>query len=577
VIGMLVLTMLPLISRGATIGKEVAISRHLRDGEEFTLPLPALLQHGRDLFEANWTPQEGGGRPLTKGTGNPLGDPIHPLVFPRGFNRISGPDANSCAGCHNSPLSGGNGDIVANVFVTAQRFDFAVFDGTNRASAVSSADENGKAVTLQNIGNSRATPGMFGAGYVEMVARQMTTDLQVLRNPLRPGEAASLRSKGVSFGTLKRRLDGTWDTSGVEGLPPPSLSSTNASNPPSLVIRPFHQAANVVSIREFSNNAFNHHHGIQSAERFGSVTDPDGDGFTNELTRADITAVSVFQAAMAVPGRVIPNDPEIEAAVLIGEERFSLIGCARCHVPSLPLNQEGWIYTEPNPFHPPNNLRVGDAPVLRVDLTSEDLPLPRLKPIRHVVYVAAYTDLKLHDICAGPDDPNVEVINMNAPAGSAGFFEGNRMFVTRKLWGVGKKPNYFHHGQYTTMREAILAHDGEARAEKLAFLSLSERERDSIIEFLKTLRVLPAGTANSIVDEKGVAKVWPPTRFTQITSDGEQLTIRWAGSATLYQVQRTQTLTNPQWLDIGDPLSGQSFSSLMDGPSAFFRVQVLSQ
>src|SRR5258708_10967136 len=38
--------------------------------------------------------------------------------------------------------------------------------------------------------------------------------------------------------------------------------------------------------------------------------DPDGDGFTNELTTADLTAVSLFQATLAVPGRVIPNDPE---------------------------------------------------------------------------------------------------------------------------------------------------------------------------------------------------------------------------------------------------------------------------
>src|SRR5207244_10024170 len=112
-------------------------------------------------------------------------------------------------------------------------------------------------------------------------------------------------------------------------------------------------AGNVVSIRQFSNNAFNHHHGIQSTERFGKDTDPDGDGVTNELTRADVTAVSIFQATMAVPGREIPNDPEIEAAVLAGEQRFSAIGCTSCHIPALPLNRQGWIFTEPNPFNPP--------------------------------------------------------------------------------------------------------------------------------------------------------------------------------------------------------------------------------
>lgn len=561
----------------ADIGKEVSIPRHLRDGDEFTVPLQQLLVHGRSLFEANWSPQEGGGRPLTKGNGNPLRDPSRPLVFPRNFNRVSAPDANSCFGCHNAPVSGGNGDIVANVFVTGQRFDFATFDGTNNTPTVSTTDESGKNVTLQNIGNSRATLGMFGAGYIEMVARQMTVELRAIRDTIQPGESKALTAKSISFGTLSRRAAGTWDTSAVEGIPAPSLTSTNASNPPSVTIRPFHQAGNVVSVREFSNNAFNHHHGIQSVERFGYDTDPDGDGYTNEMTRADVTAASVFQATMAVPGRVIPNDPEVEAAVLIGEERFTSIGCARCHVPSLPLNNNGWIFTEPNPFHPPNNLKVGDAPTLSVDLTSDALPQPRLKPINNVVYVAAFTDLKLHDICAGPDDPNIEAINMNQPGGSPGFFGGNRKFLTRKLWGAGRKPNYFHHGQYGTMREAILAHGGEAQAEKDAFVALTDHERNSVIEFLKTLQMLPVGTTNAIVDETGAGKLWPPTRFTSITHDGQQLTLRWAGSATLYQVQRTTTLTSPQWQDLGSPLSGQTFSSLMEGDAAFFRIRVLSQ
>src|SRR5437016_2214826 len=88
----------------SVIGLEVAIPRHLQDGEEFTIPLQHLLTHGQKLFEAVWTSQEGGGRPLTKGTGAPLSDPSARLVFPRNFNRVSAPDANSCAGCHNKPF-----------------------------------------------------------------------------------------------------------------------------------------------------------------------------------------------------------------------------------------------------------------------------------------------------------------------------------------------------------------------------------------------------------------------------------------------------------------------------------------
>jgi cytochrome c peroxidase len=497
------------------IGREVAIPHHLQDGEEFRVPLQDLLAHGQRLFTAVWTIEEGGGRPLTKGTGAGLSDPSSPLEFPRNFNRISAPDANSCAGCHNLPfgIAGGGGDIVSNVFVLGQRFDFATFDTADITPTRGAMNEAGAATQLQTIANSRATLGLFGSGYIEMLARQMTADLQAIRNSTPPGGARHLRSKGISFGTIARAPDGRWMTAAVQGIAAPSLVTTGPADPPSLIIRPFHQAGNVVSIRQFSNNAFNHHHGIQSTERFGKDTDPDGDGVTNEMTRADVTAVSIFQATMAVPGRVIPNDPEIEDAVLTGERRFASIGCTGCHIPALPLDRQGWLFTEPNPFNPasPPNLLVGQAPTLTVDLTSDELPAPRLKPSHGVVTVPAYTDLKLHDITTGlPGDPNIEALDMNQPPGSPGFFAGNGKFLTRKLWGTANEPPFFHHGMFTTLRQAVKAHDGEARSSRMAFDALTQYEQDSVIEFLKTLQVLPPGTRALVVDEHGRRKNWPP-------------------------------------------------------------------
>src|SRR5712692_9803307 len=185
---------------GATpIGREVAVPRHLQDGEEYQLPLPQLVEHGKKLFTAVWTDQEGGGRPLTKGTGAPLTDPSQPLLFPRNFNRLSAPEANSCAGCHNQPFGtpGGHGDIVANVFVLGQRFDVATFDRLNFLPTKSSVDELGRPVTEQTIANSRITIGMFGSGFIEMLARQITRDLQAIRDATLPGETHPLLSKGI--------------------------------------------------------------------------------------------------------------------------------------------------------------------------------------------------------------------------------------------------------------------------------------------------------------------------------------------------------------------------------------------
>jgi hypothetical protein len=486
------------------IGSEKAIQRHLQDGEEFEISIEALIAHGEALFRANWTVQEGAGRPLTKGTGAGLSDPRSPLLFPRNFNRISAPDANSCFGCHAVPRSGGGGDIVANVFVLGQRFDFATFDESDPVATRGSRDEQGRAVTSQSIANERATIGMFGAGYLEMLAREMTVDLQRIRNLIHPGGSRALHTKGVSFGVLSRTPDGKWDTSRVEGLPSTSLVPAGSATPPSLIVRPFHQAGRVVSLREFSNNAYNHHHGIQTTERFGMGTDPDGDGFKDEMTRADVTAVSVYQAALAVPGRVIPRDRVVEGAIRLGEQRFSEIGCASCHRPTLPLNPAGAVFSEPNPFNPPGNLRPGEASEFRVDLTSDKLPQPRLKPDPlGVIHVPAFTDMKLHDICSGPQDPNGELLDMQHAAGTPEFFAGNRFFLTKRLWGAASEPPYFHHGRFTTLREAVLAHAGEALASRTAYASLPAAEQDAVIEFLKSLRILPEGSKALVVDEHG--------------------------------------------------------------------------
>jgi len=192
------------VTTQSSIGREVAVTRHLADGEEFSMPLHRLLARGQRLFTAAWTIQEGGGRPLTKGTGNPLTDRSSPLAFPRNFNRVSGPDANSCAGCHNVPhgVPGGGGDIVANVFVLGQRFDFVTFEGNDAIPARGEANELGLPSQLQSIANSRATLGMFGSGFIEMLARQMTVDLQAIRDATVPGTSRRLISKGVSFGRL---------------------------------------------------------------------------------------------------------------------------------------------------------------------------------------------------------------------------------------------------------------------------------------------------------------------------------------------------------------------------------------
>jgi len=47
---------------------------------------------------------------------------------------------------------------------------------------------------------------------------------------------------------------------------------------------------------------------------------------------------------------VIPRDPQIEAAVLPVKKSVAAARCTSCHIPVLPLTNNGWFYSEPIRF-----------------------------------------------------------------------------------------------------------------------------------------------------------------------------------------------------------------------------------
>ncbi len=468
-------------SAGVHIGERPSIEQHTDQTEidSGAIGLKELIRRGRLLFDAQYNKLDGAGRPATTGTGAPR------AANQPAFTRISGPDANSCLGCHSQPRSGGAGDFVANVFVMAQ----------DRDPVVETLDPRDS--------EERNTLGMMGAGPIEMLAREMTADLIAIREAA-VKEAASnggpvrrkLETKGVSFGDIVVHSNGRVDPRGIEGVDW------------DLIVKPFHQKGAVVSLREFSNTAMNQHHGIQSVERFGKDTDPDGDGVVNEMTVGDITAITIYQAALNTPGRVIPRHPARRAAAERGERLFEVVKCTSCHRPALVLDLP--VFTEPNPYNPPGNLRPGDVRrVLSFDLTREGAS-PRLerRPDGSAV-VRAFTDLKRHDIS---DGEYVHFANERAYQGSLiGFAPAaafthpprprpTREFLTRKLWDVGSSAPYGHRGDLTTMTEAIYFHGGEARTSRDAFFALAQTDQDAIIEFLKTLQVLPDGSPASVAE-----------------------------------------------------------------------------
>jgi len=87
--------------------------------------------------------------------------------------------------------------------------------------------------------------------------------------------------------------------------------------------------------------------------------------------------------------------------------------------------------------------------------------------------------------------------------GSPAFFAGNGMFLTRKLWGIANQHPFMHHGQFTTMRQAVLAHAGEALTSRTAFQALASYDQNSIVEFLKSLQIFTNQVGSLCEDENG--------------------------------------------------------------------------
>ena len=51
------------------------------------------------------------------------------------------------------------------------------------------------------------------------------------------------------------------------------------------------------------------------------------------------------------------------------------------------------------------------------------------------------------------------------------------------------EPPYLHHGRATLISEAILAHGGEALAQRNAFADLEQAQQAALLEFLLTLQI----------------------------------------------------------------------------------------
>jgi len=424
-----------------------------------TDPLPDLTDLGEKLFEARFVTEEGAGRPEAT-------QAIVPTRRRRpsalAFQRMAGPDANSCASCHNEPVIGGAGAFTANVFVS-EGFESADFDSID-----------------PQFSNERGTVALQGSGLIELLAREMTADLRAQRHgalqkarETKQPVTVPLETKGVGFGKLTAEPDGSLDVSGLEGIDD------------DLTLRPFGQKGVFASLRQFTVNALNDHHGIQPLERFGKTwtgtDDFDGDGVGDELSIGQVSALVAWQATRPAPGRKPDLPAAWQKAAKRGEALFSQIGCAQCHRPSLPL--ESLRFEDPSPFEGAGTLRSADvAKPIVLDLAELDWVKALPRDDRGRVLVPLFGDLKRHKITdAARDTLGNELLSQR--------FVARDVFMTSELWGVGNTAPYGHRGDLTTLNEVISAHGGEAAEAAKTYAALEETDRQSVIAFLRSLEI----------------------------------------------------------------------------------------
>lgn len=431
---------------------------HLPKGVVAPDELESIRAYGEVLFTARFTREEGAGRPKATQAIIPT---KRKRVSEFTFSRTAGLDAAACAACHNEPKLGGAGDFAANVFVS-EGFVNADFDSLD-----------------PQFSNERNSNHLFGAGLVELLAREMTNDLHEIRaQALKEARSsqqpvkATLLTKGVSYGFITAQPDGVVDLNAIQGI------DTD------LIIRPFSQKGVFVSLRQFTVNAMNQHHGMQALERFGSrwtgEEDFDEDGIKNEMSPADIAALVAWQAGLPPPIQKQPEDVQWQEAAMDGEKLFHKIQCASCHIPALPL--KSLTFTDPSLWDTAGTLRQGEHAQAKItyDFALQAWAKSLKKNEKGEYLIPLFGDLKRHVIA------DEQVATLGNELLSQRFVERDQ-FMTSELWGIASTAPYGHRGDQLTLNEIIRAHGGEGRAARDAYIALTDAERSSLVAYLKTL------------------------------------------------------------------------------------------
>jgi len=207
----------------------------------------------------------------------------------------------------------------------------------------------------------------------------------------------------------------------------------------------FGKKAAAIDLLHQTVNAYNEDMGITSDFR---LKDPINYAVANqstdqvpdpEVSSATVLSVVFYLRTLKVP---IPRNETKHDA---GRQLFEEIKCTSCHISE-------WT-----------------TPISDIAVLSNEIIHP-------------YTDLLLHDMGAALDDNYTEGIATTSE------------WRTPPLWGIGLSKDsqggtYFlmHDGRASSIEEAILLHGGEAESSKSQYITLSDSEKETLIQFMESL------------------------------------------------------------------------------------------
>jgi hypothetical protein len=412
--------------------------------------LADLLRLGDDMFAYPFRPENG--------LGNGLGGHRAPNLRRVAAGAFGGPEAMACADCHDVGGDDGAGTLTQ-----------AVIGG------------DGDRTTSAEV---RTAPAVLGLGPIQRLAEELTATLTAARDAARRDAAAghapvtiALTAKGLAFGALTARPDGTVDTHAVTGV---------AGD---LVVRPFGWKGHQATLRGMIREAFRLHLGMiamvdQEGVRDGRLPpanfgdgawpDVDRDGVTIEVEDGMVSTMVAYLAQLEVPVVRPPTAPARRARFERGRAAFASLGCAGCHTPALPLD-------DPRLITAPEERANAGGRALTIDVARDGTP-PKIAAAGRGFAVALFSDLRRHDLGDALATRPQPAEGGEIPAA---------VWLTRPLWGLADSAPYLHDGRAPTIDAAIRAHGGEATAARAAYLAADAETQRAVAVFLLSLTRTP--------------------------------------------------------------------------------------